>query len=154
MAAHVDRRGGVQGAGLADVVPVVAPRIGRELEAGVDAELLVHVAEVGADGEGGDVEPIADLAAGQAFGGEGDDLSLGGGEAVPAGRGSLAGAPHAEAYPSLAYGGSHPGRVSGGTGCLVCRQGGAQLLDRLCRAEQGGGILPGGGGFERAGPCS
>jgi hypothetical protein len=47
------RRGA--GTGLADVVPVVAPRFGRELEAGVDAELLVHVAEVAADGERGDV---------------------------------------------------------------------------------------------------
>jgi hypothetical protein len=54
----------------------VAHGFGSELYAGVDAELLVGVAEVGADGEGGDVEPVADLAAGEALGGKRDDFTV------------------------------------------------------------------------------
>jgi len=57
----------------------VVPHLGGELEAGVDSELLVHVTKVAAYGEAGDVEPFAYLAAGQAFGGVRDDLSLRGG---------------------------------------------------------------------------
>jgi hypothetical protein len=49
----------VQEAGLGDVIRVVSPRLVCELEAGVDAELLVDVAEVAADGEGGDVDRSA-----------------------------------------------------------------------------------------------
>ena len=43
-----------------------------ELNAGIDAELLVHVSEMATDGEAGDVEAIADLAGGESFGDEGD----------------------------------------------------------------------------------
>src|SRR5262245_23176008 len=63
----------------------VADDLLRELDAGVDAELLVHVAEVAADGEAGDVEAVADLAGGEPFGGEGDHSLFGGGEAAPPG---------------------------------------------------------------------
>ena len=72
-----------------------------ELDAGVDAELLVHVAEVAADGEAGDVEAVADLAGGESFGDEGDHSLLGGGQAAPSGRRAMAGTSRAEVDPTL-----------------------------------------------------
>ena len=132
----------------ARVIPVVAPRFGRELEAGVDAELLVHVAEVGADSEGGDVEPIADLPAGQTLGGEGNDPSLGGGQAVPSGRRSLARPCTPSRTPRV-----RKDVVARGS-CLrrlrllrMPPEQRAQLLDALGFAEQGGGVLPRGRGL-------
>jgi hypothetical protein len=47
-----------------------------ERDAGVDSELLEGVAEVPADGVGGDVEPLGDLFIGQAAGDQPDDGEL------------------------------------------------------------------------------
>jgi hypothetical protein len=61
-----------------------------ELGAAGDAEFGVDAVEVGFDGAVGEVEALADVAVGQALGGELDDLKFLGGELVDGGGGAAA----------------------------------------------------------------
>jgi hypothetical protein len=61
-----------------------------ELGAAGDAEFGVDAVEVGFDGAVGEVEALADVAVGQALGGELDDLEFLGGELVDGGGGAAA----------------------------------------------------------------
>ena len=117
-------------------------------DAGVDAELFERVAEVPADGMGGNVEPFGDFAVGEAVGDQPDHGELGLGQGRPA-HGGPALSGQAALDPELPEAPADPGQVPAGPAGGVDDQGAVEGGDSLVAAASPdlghGQIFEGGG---------